>query len=328
MSSVPSVAIAPPVMRNRILVSVAIGVLSAAMCWAVATRYGHGAADFEPAWRAARDLVAGRDPYAYRPDNLWVPYPLPAAIVALPLAWLPPALAGAVFVGLSSALLAFGLSRQGYAPLLLFLSYPYLSAAVLVQWTPLLMAGALFPFLLPVTLAKPNTGLPIALTHLTRVGVGLSVGLGLGSLLVMPDWPLRWLSQVGSYQRFVPLLLFPGPLLLVALARYRDRDARLLLLAAAVPQRWFYDCLLLWLIPKSTREVAMTSLVSWASWGLVLWKRLDSPPSIEDVGRIAIICCYVPMLVVVLLRTWAGRQATTAPATAHAVTGLYALLAD
>ena len=55
------------------------------------------------------------------------------------------------------------------------------------------------------------------------------------SLAVLPQWPLLWLRQTHYYDHFIPLFVFPGPLLLLALFRYRDRDAWLLLLAALMP---------------------------------------------------------------------------------------------
>ena len=57
-------------------------------------------------------------------------------------------------------------------------------------------------------------------------------------------------GQAHNYEHFIPLLVFPGPLLLLALLRYRDRDAWLLLLAALMPQRWFFDAFTLWLIAE------------------------------------------------------------------------------
>jgi hypothetical protein len=54
-----------------------------------------------------------------------------------------------------------------------------------------------------------------------------------------------------------------GPLVALTLLRYRERDARLLFLVAVVPQRWLYDPLILWLIPKSRREFVYTVGLSW-----------------------------------------------------------------
>ena len=72
------------------------------------------ALDFTYAWRAARHLVEGGNPYdhmVHAPYTQGGPflYPLPAAIVAVPVARLPVATAGAVFIGVSVALMAFAM---------------------------------------------------------------------------------------------------------------------------------------------------------------------------------------------------------------------------
>ncbi len=154
-------------MRLRILISVVIGVASAVFCWAVLTRLHQGAADFTWAIRAAQHLLAGKNPY----DTPLEQYPLTAALFGLPFVWLRPEVAAALFYGISSALLALGLTRQGYARLLIFLAYPYWAGMLTAQWTPLIAASAFFPMLLPATLAKPQIGLPVALTHVSWRGV-------------------------------------------------------------------------------------------------------------------------------------------------------------
>jgi hypothetical protein len=196
--------------------------------------------------------LAHRNPYA-RPGQL---YPLPVAIFGLPFVWTRPEVAGGIFYGISSALIVFGLLRNGYHHLLIFFAYPYWAGLIACQWTPLIMASAFFPYLLPVTMVKPQLGLPVFLTQASRRGILGCIIVGTLSLLVLPKWPLLWIAQLGHYSHFIPLLVWPaGPVLLLAVLRYRDCDAVLLLLAACMPQRWFYDGFLLWLIPKTHREI-------------------------------------------------------------------------
>ncbi len=87
------------------------------------------------------------------------------------------------------------------------------------------MASAFFPLLLPATLAKPQIGLPVALTHLSPRGVLACAILLIVSLVAIPKWPWLWVHQPTNYQHFIPLLVLPGPLLALALLRYRKRDA-------------------------------------------------------------------------------------------------------
>lgn len=288
-------------MRLRILISVAIGVASAAVCGFLLVHFQQGAADFTWTLRLARSVLTRQNPY----DTPLEQYPLTAGFFGLPFLWLRPEFAAALFYGISSALLAFGLTRQGYHRLLLFLAYPYWAGLLTAQWSPLIAASAFFPWLLPATLAKPQIGLPVALTHLSRRGVVGCVLVLLASLALMPRWPLLWMGQWGHYQHFVPLLVFPGPLLLLSLWCYRDPDTWLLLLTTAMPQRWFFDALVLWLIPRDRRETIATAALSW---GAGVWRWYYQPQSFSEIGRSAVVFLYLPMLAVILLRRFAPAE--------------------
>jgi len=284
-----------PAMRTRLLISAGMGVGSGIFCWFLMTRLGIGAGDFNWAILAARDLLAGHNPYA-RPAQF---YPLPVALFGLPFIAMKPEIAAGVFYGASSALLAFGLTRYGYHRLLIFLAYPYWAGILTAQWIPLIMASTFYPLLLPATLAKPQIGLPVALTHLTRRGIAIGLGVAILSFLVMPGWISLWLVQIRGYSRFIPLLVLPGPILAAALLRYRDRDAWLLFLAACMPQRWLYDPFSLWLIPKTRRSIVFTAGLSWVAG---IWRWYHTPVSFVEVGRWIVLWFYLPMLMVLLLR--------------------------
>jgi hypothetical protein len=282
-------------MRWRIAVSAAIGLASGLFCWFLMKHFHQGAADLGWAIHAAQRCLSGQNPY----DTPFQQYPLTAAFLALPFVRMPPEVAAGLFWGISSALLAFGLTRSGCVRLLIFLAYPYWAGILSVQWAPIIAASAFFPLLLPITMAKPQIGLPVFLTHASRRGVLACAALGLSTLVIMPKWPLLWLGQLGNYQHFIPFLVFPGPLLALALLRYRDRDALLLLLAALMPQRWFFDSFIVWLIPKSRREILATAFFSW---GVGIWRWYHIPHTWQQVGLWCVLGFYVPMLVVVLLR--------------------------
>jgi hypothetical protein len=252
---------------------------------------------------AARALFTQQNPYAL-PGQL---YPLPAALFGLPFVAVPPAVAAGIFYGSSSALLAFGLTKSGYHRLTVFLAYPYWAGMLTVQWTPLLAAAAFFPVLLPVTLAKPQIGIPVAARFATRRGAAACVIVLLLSFAIQPHWPLDWIAHFGVYQHFYPILVFPGFLMVLALYRYRDRDAWFLLLMAIMPQRWFYDAFVLWLIPKSRQAIIWTVFFSW---GAGLWRWYHMPKDFTEVGRWMVVCFYLPMLGVLLAREWHERSAT------------------
>jgi len=351
-------------MRQRLVLSLIIGLLSGLLCYTRLRKEGLVAADFTWAWRGARLLLTGQNPYhdptlaagQPYPSDAPLYYPLPALLFALPFSPFPPELAGALFFGLSASLLAFGLTqaaqkgsfqelygtmkphlagrqieaevwpsespalagaqqlkllipmenklgfRLGNLNLLVFFSASFWLALGWVQWSPLVMAGALLPTLLPAALAKPNLGLPLLLTYPSRKGLFASLILLLLSFAILPTWVQDWLGNLGQNRHSLPLLQFPGPLLLLALLRWRDRKARLLLLLALLPQRLiFYDQLLLWLIPQTKGEHLFLSLLSWL--GFFGWLHF-SGPTVAFAPPWVVNFFYLPALALIF---WQGR---------------------
>ena len=177
-------------MQLRLAVAFAMAAWGAFIAYfALSTAPEHLAKDFSWPWRAARALLDGQNPYRVirptgpYPFNASFFYPLPAAIAALPFALFRPSVAGAAFVGLSSGLLAFGLARtrSGLAKLPLFASAPFCMAALLAQWSPLMLAGAVIPSLQFLGAAKPNVALPCFAYRPTLRGVLLGAAFVLVS---------------------------------------------------------------------------------------------------------------------------------------------------
>lgn len=300
--------------------AVALAVLAA--CGGFALSYqslstrGGLAADFTWALRGVERLLAGDNPYndpglaPYHPYPFDAPlfYPLPALLVALPFTPLPYELAGALFFGVSSGLLAFGLARRAPFLLPLFLSAPYYVAATVAQWSPLVTAAAFIPALLPLTLCKPNVGLPVLIHRGTVKGLPLLAAVALLSLAVMPNWPIEWFSnlRLAGPQYRMPLAVIPGPILLLALLLWRRADGRLFLLLCALPQRlWFYDQLPVWLVVRSWGESLTLTASSWI--GYTLWRLLPdgdtrAGTSPETAGPWVVLAIYLPALALLLLR--------------------------
>jgi hypothetical protein len=256
-----------PPLQARIIGAVFIGTISAALSYWLHLSIDQTLTDIPWAINAARDLLHHADPYRHDYSAGLIPYPLTAAIVVFPFALLPGSLSLAVLTGLACGLVAFGLTREGeYWRLLFFVSPGYIMAIHTGQWSPLFAAAYLFPALLPVVTAKPTLALPLLLSSRWRWSslVGMIVVVGL-SLLVMPDWPWRWLSQTGRYEGFIPLLSSLGPFLLLSLVAWRRPPARLLaLMSVSIQHQLFYDQLLIWLVPQSFRQMLVLTLPAWA----------------------------------------------------------------
>jgi hypothetical protein len=280
-----------------LIISLQIGLYAGLLNWLI---FATGESDFVWAIRAARDLLAGRDPYAYPYDASHIPYPLPAAFVGLPFVWFPNRIGAALFFGISSAILAYGLSKEGYHRLLTFLSLPFVSATFMGQWTPLIMASAFFPIFLGLAVVKPQTGIPIFISNFSKKATVLCAALLGLSLLIRPTWPIVWLSQIGPYDKFFPILTSPGFLLLVLLFNYRSKSARYLLLCALMPQRMYYDTLILWLIPKTSLEFLVTVGLSWLA-GIL---RFVFPGTIEYARIWMVTFVYCPMCFLVMKEKW------------------------
>ena len=222
-----------------------------------------------------RYLLQGENPYqeiqptGEYPFQTYFYYPLPAALVALPFAGLPPYLAGALFFGISSGLLAFAVTKDGWRGLHIFLGAPYWVALAVAQWSPLLVAADLVARHGSLLACKPNIGLPGFIYRPSWRGLaGILAMLGV-SLLVLPILAVGLAAghpQPGGHPPAALILPF-GPLLLLAALRWRTPNGRLLLSLSLVPQLlFFYDQLLLWLIPASLAQGLPLSGLSWVAY--------------------------------------------------------------
>src|SRR6476661_7535443 len=96
--------------RRRVAIASAIGLAAGLLSYAFLHRPGLGG-DYFYVWSAARTLFAGKNPYHViavgpeNPGNDVFLYPLPALLVIAPVAWLPLAASGGLFLGIASALL-------------------------------------------------------------------------------------------------------------------------------------------------------------------------------------------------------------------------------
>ncbi len=264
---------------RRITLAILIGIAAALVCLAHLIADGNNFAwDLSVPLRASLELFHGRNPYAstllYHDLSIFprywpLYYPLNAPIVVAPLAWLPMPLAGAVFIGVSSGLLAYGALAQPRR-ILLFASYPFWASLLYVQWAPLLTAALLLPALAPLALCKPNVGLPILFAHPPRTRRAWLL-VGASAALMFASVPLGWLSNTKTHENFTPLFLLPfGPLILVAAFRWRDPRARLILAMAVMPQR-IYDGLALLTVPATLRGMLLLTTLGWVPCLLAGW---------------------------------------------------------
>lgn len=305
----------PPV-RRRLAVAALLALAAAAYVYALGVRNPDFTSDFDQVWAAARALRSGDNPYEVigyaRPFYWWWPfyYPLPAAVLVLPLGFLPVLAARAAFMGASVGLLAWGLTRDGWWRLAALLSIPFWVSMELVQWAPLLTAALLLPWLAWAGIAKPNWGIAIvAAADSARIWRPLLAG---GALLLAvsfalePGWAGDWLGNVRGASHFrAPVTQAGGVLLLAAALRWRRPEARLLLAMSLLPQTpGFYDALLLFAVPRSLREALLLVVAGFAVF-FIMAARQPWPTAaawMQDISRFTLWLEYFPCVAMVLAR--------------------------
>jgi hypothetical protein len=293
---------------GRARVAVALLIAAAAAAYVLGF-YGHQApgtvSDLDAIWTAARALRAGQDPYAAIQSPPWpwnLQYPLPAVLVALPFSLLPLSLARAAFMGLSTGLLAYGLTRRAWWPLIALAGGQLFYALQSVQWTPLFMAAVLLPPLQVLWPLKPTTGASLFAAYPNwRAVAGAIVLLGL-AFLAWPHWLEGWLAAVRRAPHR-PAILHPGGvLLLLALLRWRLPEGRQLATMACMPlSPHLYEALPLLLVARTRGE-----LLALAACGTIgLAAGAFTPHAVgQDHGLVpwvvVFVTGYIPALLVVL----------------------------
>jgi hypothetical protein len=189
------------------------------------------------------------------------------------------------------------------------LSASLLNAVAQGQWSPLLVAAAVLPWLGFVWTAKPTIGGALFAGYPSRAASWGAVTMVLVSVLAWPTWPGEWLNAVRHAEHLRPLVARPGgALLLLALFRWREPEARLLAALACVPQTaGLYESLPLFLIPRDKGEgyllAALSYVPAFELW--VLNPHAASGPLesvIEAKWPLLFLSLYLPALVMVLRR--------------------------
>ncbi len=297
---------AAPRVAHRAAAALAASVWAGATVW---LRYRHlpptATSDFDAVWVAARALRAGLDPYAAIQSPPWpwtLQYPLTAVLLAWPFTVLPLDVARAVFMGASTGLFAFGLSRRAWWPLIALLGGPMLIAVSSVQWTPLLAAAVLYPWLGAVWAAKPTTGAALFAGYPSRralVGGLVLVGV---SFVVWPHWLEGWRHALAGAEQQPAILRLGGALLLLGLLRWRLPEGRQLAVLALVPlSPHLYEAVPLALVARTRRE--MLILTVCGTLGAVagyIWPPTHVPDHGPRQWAIMFLAGYLPALLVTL----------------------------
>ena len=276
--------------------------------------------DFGMVWFGARALINGVDPWSAVGPHLafdydWrLIYPGTALVAVLPLTPFSERVATALFIGISTWLLAFGITKDGWYRVPIFASLAFISAARLGQWSILFTAAVFLPALAFFSAAKPQAAIPVLAAARTRTAfiaalAGFAI-LTVSSLLLDPGWPARWLAAARASSYMDPAITyFPGVLVLAVLSKWRRPEAWIILSLAVVPQSWgWYNTLILFTIPASFAEAvilcATTLLGAWFADNHV---NASTPDGLmEAMGRTINVTVYLPATIFVLRRKNVG----------------------
>jgi hypothetical protein len=295
-----------PSLGRRVTVATAAALWAGAVVW---LRYHHlpptATSDFDAAWAAARALRTGADPYAAIQSPPWpwtLQYPLPAVLVAAPFSFVPLEFARSAFMAISVGLLVLGLTRRAWWPLIVLLGGPMLIALFSVQWTPLLTAAALFPWLSGVWVVKPTTGATLFAAYPNRWALIGGLMLVALAFVLWPSWPEGWREALGGAPHRAAILRPGGALLLLGLLRWRLPEGRQLAILALVPlSPHLYEAVPLALVARSRWEMLALSVCGTVGAAVGY---LFPPPHMPDHGpmqwAIVGLGAYLPALCIVL----------------------------
>jgi len=278
--------------------------------------------DFDQVWIAANAVRHGADPYAALRATGWpfpLYYPMTAAVIAMPFVLFPIAWARLLFFATGAGILAwtFGaVPHRRWA----FFSGSFLDAFALAQWSPFLTGSIELPAFLAgaVLTAKPTVGLALAvafflpITRRTWFALAGALTTVVISLILTPSWPSNFIAATRNSPHIVsPVTLLPlGPIILLALLRWRRPEARLLACLAVIPQTFVsYSTVPLFLVPKARRETLLLVLLADLVYGInslllplagIRSESLAARVHMEAQPILALL--YIPCLVMVLRR--------------------------
>ena len=298
----------------RVAFAVATAATAALFTWIFWSTPRPLQSDLAPVWAGAGALVHGQDPYASvgpgRAFDTTFPlmYPMTAVLTMTPLAIASMHWADIFFVAIGFGLFAWAMTRgERLSPALVALvSLPALMALQTAQWSLLLTGAALLPAAGFLLVAKPTIGLALfAAFPRWRTALGYALLLA-ASFLISPGWVSERRAGFVTVPHIVaPITRWGGPLLLLALAKWKRADARLLLALVCVPQTTaLYETIPLFLLAETWPQ-------AWALWALAIVAYIGQwatgpYPSISahwSAGQQWIVAVmYLPCLAVVLAR--------------------------
>lgn len=275
--------------------------------------------DFDQVWQAAVALVNGGDPYVLMGPGLVfhledpVLYPVTAFVAAIPFLLLTEVWATMVFLFITTFLMAYGITADGWHRLPIFVSLSFITCVWLVQWSMLWTAALFLPWIALFASVKPQATLPIvAASGSLAAPIFAIVGtltLFATSLVMLPGWPIEWLQLVSSSPYVsAPITRLGGFLILLVLLRWRRPEAWLVFLFACIPQTPYpYNVLVLLALANTWREAGLLSILS--SLGSLVRQRANvhDLASLDIMANMMVLFAFIPATIMILRRPNEGQ---------------------
>lgn len=262
-------------LKTKFILSSLIGILAGIGTFylPVSTIYkGAHLGDLCPPLYGIKHFISGIPAYEglFFNNSPVVAYPFTTMLTLYPFALLPTKFAGPLFFSVSSFFFTYALLFDGKLwRLLVLLSPAYIFSLHSMQFTPLLASALVLPFLLPLATIKPQLGIVLFFSGRWNIKLfSVTAAFIILSFIIYPSWLTDWLitGNLSTYAGRMPLLNGFGLVLLLSFLKWRDRNSRILATMSLVPQRLWYDQLMLFLIPEKVSHLCVLLLGSWLSF--------------------------------------------------------------
>lgn len=260
---------------RRLVLALAVTVVTGFLAWHAQASVFAGT-DFPQAWHAARGWLAGGNPYVVvgpQGSFKWpfpLLYPFTAVLLVSPFTALPLRLACAAFVAVGSGALAWHLVDERARPTAawwVFVSACFAYVIRTAQWSPLVTAAALSTHAGWMLAAKPSLGLALWAAYPRLRTLLLGAAFVAASVVLLPSWPRQWIATLPSaYHMTAPVTYVTagGPLILLALLRWRRPEARLIVALGCIPHTtMLYEAVPLFLVAVRWWEGLALCVLSW-----------------------------------------------------------------
>jgi hypothetical protein len=296
--------------RRRLLLACGVGLVAAALALIIHAMSPRRLGDIGILLEVSRGYLHGQNPYDVMGPGKAVEfpelmaYPFTEVLLLVPFALVSNVVAGPLVVALTCGAWSWALlgSRRYRMGLIGGVSLAALFVTGEGQWSPLLLAAALTPSLGWLLAIKPTIGLALfAAFPSWKTLVGCAAFLFV-ALVLYPPWPFEWYRTTRTVHHLVAIVTRPGGfLVLLALVRWKEPTARLLVALSCIPHTTLpYETLYLFVIPQTAGRAWALCFLSYLAPVLVGPVNSMTVEYVQRYGDAILWTTYIPCLAMLL----------------------------